>query len=1107
VTVGTIARRSLIQYRRTHAAVALGVAAAVAVLAGSLLVGASVRDSLRTIAGARVGGTSIVVANALPFTESLADRMSQQLSADTAPVLALAGAVTHETSARRAGSVTVYGVDDRFFRLHHVQHASPSPGQVWLSEDLAAELEAKVGDALTIRMPKPADIPLDSLHGRREETGRTVRLSVAGTLGRESMGEFSLAPGQGPVRSAFLSLSRLQRDLNLDERVNTVLIGVAGDAARTTRALASSVSVADLGLQISMLDDGTTVLVESKSGLIPDAIVDRLMTIGSQQGRAATPILTWLANRLISANGVLPYSLVTAIGPNASGDANVAALLATKSDLPAIVLDEWAQRDLRANPGSIVELEYFKWLDSGQLVTAHAPFRVAGTISMTGLAVDRRLAPDYPGITTATDLGDWDPPFPIDLGLVRPQDEAYWRQYRTSPKALIGLTAGQAMWQTRHGQVTSIRIKLPAASPAALADISAEIVLAVDPPRAGFTVVDVRQQAAASAAGSTDFGAYFSYFSAFLMVSALLLSALFFRLSIEQRLAQVGVLRATGFTLADIRELFLLEAAAVVAAGAVIGMALAIGWAALMMFALRTWWVGAVGTTQLHLQVDPASLLIGGVSAAAVAFGAIAWTVRSLGRVSPRSQLSGSQDPITIRARGHWLAPICFGGAIVLSALASFHLISGAGGFFGAGALILAAGLAVFRSWIGRSRRLDTALTSIAALGQRNASWRPGRSLTVAGLVASAVFLLVSVDAFRKSAPEPGARDSGAGGFALMAESALPIVQDLQTREGRLAVGLDDAAAGPLSAVQIFGLRLRPGDDASCLNLFQPRHPRIVGVPDSLVREARFTFASSMSNDERSRANPWTLLSQPTSDGAIPAIVDATSLEYALHSSVGQTLTVDSDTSRPIQLRIVGALSDSVLQGEILIAESTFRSLFPDIAGFRLFLVSIPHPTTERAAAASTALEQSLEPFGFDAEDTTARLAAFNRVENTYLSTFQALGGLGLLLGCVGVIAVVMRNVLERRRELALLGAAGFTGADLQRLVAIEHLTVIGAGLAIGLVAAAVAVGPVIASRGGGIPWHALIWIVPVAIGGFLAAIAATRALRRMPLVPSLRSE
>jgi ABC-type antimicrobial peptide transport system permease subunit len=225
---------------------------------------------------------------------------------------------------------------------------------------------------------------------------------------------------------------------------------------------------------------------------------------------------------------------------------------------------------------------------------------------------------------------------------------------------------------------------------------------------------------------------------------------------------------------------------------------------------------------------------------------------------------------------------------------------------------------------------------------------------------------------------------------------------------------------------------------------------------------------------------------------------------------VGDVITVDEDTARPLRLRIVASLSDSVLQGEILIGESAFRQVFPDIAGYRLFLVDAGDDRSpdnpSRANDAARALESGLEPYGFDAEDAAVRLEAFHRVENTYLSTFQALGGLGLVLGCVGLVAVVLRNVLERRRELALLGAAGFTGADLRTLVTIEHASIVGIGLVIGLAAAALAIAPVIIDRGGA-PWRALVWIVPVALAGFAAAWAATRTLGRLPLVASLRNE
>ena len=88
------------------------------------------------------------------------------------------------------------------------------------------------------------------------------------------------------------------------------------------------------------------------------------------------------------------------------------------------------------------------------------------------------------------------------------------------------------------------------------------------------------------------------------------------------------------------------------------------------------------------------------------------------------------------------------------------------------------------------------------------------------------------------------------------------------------------------------------------------------------------------------------------------------------------------------------------------------------------------------------------------------RLESFHRVENTYLSTFQALGGLGLLLGTIGLAAIMFRNVLERRRELALLRAVGYDARHLSIVIVAEAALLLGAGLAAGAGCAALAVAP-----------------------------------------------
>jgi hypothetical protein len=267
----------------------------------------------------------------------------------------------------------------------------------------------------------------------------------------------------------------------------------------------------------------------------------------------------------------------------------------------------------------------------------------------------------------------------------------------------------------------------------------------------GIRVIDVRSQNLSASAGATDFGAYFSYFSFFLMVSALLLAALFFRLSVEQRLPQIGVLRATGFPVAAVQRVLMIEGALVTFAGAGVGVVFAIAWARLMVLALTTWWVDAVGTTELSLRVDPLSLVIGAVGAAAAALISLFLAIRSLSRTSPRAQIAGwlpsASAGSSKRAVTLAVTVLVLGAAI--SGAAWIGKIPQAGGFFAAGSLTLVGGLAAFRAWLGHGRG-SARLSTMTSLGLKNAAWRPGRSLTAAGLVASAVFLLVAVDSFRR---------------------------------------------------------------------------------------------------------------------------------------------------------------------------------------------------------------------------------------------------------------------------------------------------------------------------------------------------------------------
>ena len=1025
--------RSLAWYWRTNLAVALGVATAVAVLGGAALVGESVRGSLRDLVLARLGNAHTAVTRAGFFREALAGA-----AAPSCPLIVLEAVASHQPTGRRASGIPVYAVDERFWEFQGFPGAPPRGREVLLTAALAGEFGARPGDAVLLRVPKPSPIPRESLHGRKDDTGRTLRMEVAGVAPRE----FSLRPRQGELRAAYVPLARVQRELQLAGKVNTILTAGAPDGKL-------SVTLADLGLRLRALDGGAGMSLESESTVLPDSLAATALAAARGLGLRARPVLSYLANSIRGGGREVPYSVVAGLDSPLAPEAE-----------DGIVLNDWTARALGVRAGDAIALEYYLWRTAGRLETESASFRLERIVPLSGDAADQSLTPEYPGVTDSRALRDWDPPFPLDLARIRPADEEYWERYRTAPKAFVRIETARRLWGTRYGSLTSLRIS--PASPAyagALRD-------ALDPASAGLQALPVRAWGLEAARGATEFGAYFLYFSFFLMAAALLLAGLFFRLGVEQRAREIGVLRALGFPAAKIRRLFLAEGAILALAGAALGSAAATGYGALILLGLRTWWIDAVGTRLLTLHAGVP--VLAGASAAGLAAGlaAIAWTLRGMDPASPRGLMAGAPRARNIRRRRR-LALAAAAVAVALSAAGFTGALNATASFFGAGTLLLVAALLRISAWLHGGGFAVPA--SPLGLGFRGIAHHPGRSVVSIALIASATFLIASLEAFRR---EPST--AGAFNYPLFAESVLPLIQNP-----------NQAGVGDGGGVSIVPFRVRPGDDASCLNLYQPRSPRLLAPPAEFLRDT---------------PGPWALLESNPAPGVIPAIADANSMTYVLHRKIGEDFEIDG-----VRFRIVAALHDSIFQSELLIPEQHFLRLYPEAEGFRFFLIRAPAGALD---AATRALEESFSDYGFDVQPTAARLAAFHRVENTYLSTFRALGGLGLLLGTLGLAAVLLRNVLERRRELALLRAVGFRPAQLAAMVLAENVALLALGLATGAGAAAVAIAPALAVRGGSVPvLSAAALLGAVFAAGIASSLAATAAALRSPLLDSLKSE
>src|SRR5262245_25225731 len=600
MTTSSLIRSSLTHYWRTNLAVVAGVAAAVAVPSGGLLVGESVRGSLRDLVEARLGATDLAVVSQDFFRAALADDLKSDPAfgrdfRDVAPLISAQGVATAQGSRRRAPRVQVYGVDERFWTFHGVTPpGGPAPAagappeqsrDVLLSPALARELEAEAGATILLRVQRPSEIPLESLHGQRDDVGRTVRLTVRAIVPASSIGEFSLQPQQADVRAAFVPLARLQADLGVGAHVNTLLVSSRSGSDSATAAghldnlIRERSTLEDVGLRLRVLEAPQVLSLEASGSRIDQARAQAAADAARELKMVALPVFTYLANTIRTKDRQIPYSLITAF------DLSIVApeLRAEETGLPPIVLNDWAAKDLGVKAGDRVAVDYYVWEDQGRLSTRSENFLVVGVVPLSGVAADRDFAPEYPGITESANLSDWNPPFPVDLKRVRPIDEDYWHKYRTTPKAFIPDNVGQSMWRSRFGEATSIRITPPKGMALAQAQgqFGDRLRASLDPVALGLAVRDVRGSGLGASRGATDFGEYFTYFSFFLVVSALVLAALFFKLGIEQRVREVGLLRAVGFGPGRIRRLFMAEALVLSAVGGLLGAGGAIAYASI----------------------------------------------------------------------------------------------------------------------------------------------------------------------------------------------------------------------------------------------------------------------------------------------------------------------------------------------------------------------------------------------------------------------------------------------------------------------------------------------------------------------------------------------
>lgn len=1131
--------KNLMHYRAASLAVVAGMIVATAVLTGSLMVGDSVRGSLRKLAIQRLGPVDYALVSnrffaakgaegATPLVERMQTAAGVVEGFEIRPAIVSSGsAVTGSGDSRkRTGDVQIMAIGDgptaAATNPPNPVATQPTAGvndwvsvpsrQVVLNGETAGALGLQqAGDKpVILTFPSKEDATREATVARRgvEELSATLRAdkvaAIASDRGFQSL--FSLAGGQRTPRNAWVNLSDLQEAVEQPGRANVLLVkdkqfnfATADDqpaGARAEQALKTLndavkavVTLNDYGLDLGTSKATGERIVSTKATFLDPPIVAAAQEAAKKLGVEPRLVAVNLVNRVV----------ITDAQGQAAKDAPalhyvIGAGVSRLDDGPIgpndIAFNEETAKQLGVKVGDRIRLDSYRRDSDGNLteitsVQQGIVFTVSKILPMSGVAVDASLTPTFKGLTDSDSVSDWSPPeeLKIDEKLAEKDNDAYWKKHKAAPRLLIHIDAARKLWGGPYGEITSIRV--PAEQGDAFADALRKTI---DPASLGFVFQPAKFQQIQASAGSTDFSGLFVGFSFFLIAAAALLVAMLFRLNVEQRVRQFGLLTAVGFAPGKVRWLALTEGAMLAIVGGLIGTFLGVLYTWLMVFGLRTWWVGAIGTTALELFIVPKTLWAGFIFGFWVAVFAVLWAVWRLGKVSPSRLMAGqlAAAPRGLKksdGRGLRIAGVVIGlaGLVFLSLFLTGMKLKPELALAG-GAVLLTAGM-VYLSGVLRPRRHESAagdVASVAKLGVRNANRHTARSVLSVGLIAFAAFTLITVASMQKQgAGDTGDKEGGAGGYRLIAQTAVGVLGDLNTSAGRYNAGFTEPDAAVWKHARFTQLRRWAGQDISCLNMTRATSPTILGVPSTMVARGGFSF------------DRWADLEKPIENDTVPVFADAETAQYILKLSVGDTMPITDQRGRPRQLKLVGTIGHSIFQSELLMSEANFRELFPAIAGYGTLLLETP---ADQVTPVMQALNNELEPYAISVDTTAARLEAFQAIQNTYLSTFRTLGSLGLALGTIGLAVVLIRNVIERRGELALLSAIGFVNGDRVKLVLSENVLLLVLGLGVGTVCALLGIVPTLLTSHSGIAWTPLVLtLVGVLALGLVASVLAVR--------------
>ncbi|MDR0835381.1 MAG: ABC transporter permease [Tannerella sp.] len=569
MTVNDLIKSSAKYNRRYYHLIIAATLIMVAVITGSLIIGESVRNTLIQRVKQRLGDAETVIFSKNSFfEESLAQTPVFQGKAR--PVLLTNGFVS---DAGRYIPVMVWGVDD----LEIIS------GGAKINSTLANELSSpKTQKDLILRLPATGMVPSGSLYVTDNYT-TSARLALTGIVDKKDGGNLSLKNEQIIPCNVFIHRRELASLLKIEGKINLLLTSENLTAADMDNIWKPSLS----GIKV----DGNEI--SSDRIFLQNEFVETVCRNNSNVNR----LFSYMANALIHENDTVPYSFVTAM------DDYQGKRLGDKD----IILSDYSAKRLKTNINDSVTMTFFVSGDLKTLREDSVRLRVSEIIDTKSLFADKTLSADFPGLSDVEKCTDWDSDMPLDMSRITKEDEDYWTEYRSTPKAIVPYSAVAAKWSNAYGCATLLRTS-------ETPDLSG-----LQPSMTGIQVIHPKEAGLKAAQSGIDFTSLFLALGFFIIISAVLLMIVPLSEMIFQRRNELSLLSALGFSKKRITGLLWRESSRVVIGASFLGVIAGMLYTVLTIMLLNTLWKGAVHSDGFTFYSSAGTLIAGLIIGAGIA--------------------------------------------------------------------------------------------------------------------------------------------------------------------------------------------------------------------------------------------------------------------------------------------------------------------------------------------------------------------------------------------------------------------------------------------------------------------------------------------------------